>query len=554
MENKNAKRELKPGEILSGKEIIESLGDNWEVKTFSGKYFKGGDFIKKIQEFNNRGRFPSIFDNMYFYLYWSIKHKKIIGHIQLLLKTFEEHPQNILTIYEEFNMDMIPTLFDYYESAKSKISDFIKLIKFLEYFSDIDKHKLLSAKSILYYYLGGYVSSFLILDEQLDDGDYELSSQELYYYAEVAGDINVESQAILQDALSKLGEREKNSIDYYYLGHLYLLAGEEEQAKSCFKQSEDFIFSKIMLQYLEEKDIIGQDIITELQSLNFQGEIDYERKDLSQFQDFFHVSECKEAISELDIPLPLYEPLIWKAFYLSDAAKDKIDEQQRIFTAKKLKTEVFDKWEYQIKNSSQEEKNEKKKVLDKYIKITRKYENNNDDKVNKVFEDIRKDATLINENGESLSSYEEIMFLCIKNQVLSAKDYLSFILYYFLDTKISTEETFYLLFYLKYKMKDKFYQDNKNLIEQGVGILPSIGKFLSSIKIGIAFYRNINEQDKNYSLSFNAYQSNAEEYSQFKENCWKQILMEYNILGENKFNEQYELHIIENEKSNNSLV
>jgi len=499
-------------------------------------------------------KFANKFSDMNTYLYWSIKQGKI-EKIQTLLNTFEEHPQTIITIYEEFDVNKTPHLFDYCKSAESKISDFKELIDYYESCSDMDERELLSAKAILYYYLGGYVAAFMIFDDQLDVEYDRLTSQEFFYYVKTAFDIKIDAQSILRDALSRIEESEKNSKDYYYLGHLYLLAENREKAKHCFEQSmnfdSDFIFSKIMLLFLGEKGISGKNIVNNLQSLNLRGEIDYNTKDLSQFQDFFHVSECQEAISKLAILPETYEPIIWKAFNLSDVAKVRIDEQQRIFSAKILKTGVLDKWEYQMKNSTQNEKSEKKNVLLKYIKITRKYENNNDDEVNDIFEGIKKDATLEDENGKNLSSYEEVMFLCIKNQTLDVKDYLSFILYYLLDTKISEEETFYLLFYLKYKMKDKFYQDNKKLIEQGVGILPNIGKFLSSIKIGISFYRNINEENKNYTLSFNAYQSNADEYIQFKENCWKQILVEYNTLRDEKFEKQYELHIIENEKSPN---
>jgi len=491
-------------------------------------------------------------------LYWSIKQKKT-DYTRGLLNTFEEYPQNILTIYEGLGLDTTPLLFnDYYLSATSKISDFKQLIAFFE-ISIRDPWMLLSVKAILNYYLGGPVSSFLIFDEQLDDDKHALTSRELYYYAKAADDINVEKVAILEDAIDQLEAKEKDSTDLYYLGHLYLMAKDEAQAKSCFRQSDDFIFSKIMLCYLEGKDSIEQNIIAELQSLNLQGEIKSERdeelygfeiKDLSQFRDYFHVSECKEALSELDIFLPSYEPLLWKAFQLSDTAKISIDGQLRKFTCDELKAKVLEQWKHQMKDSSEEEKNEKMDVLLKYITIIRKHENEGDDKVEKVFSDIEKDATSIGKSNKHLSNYEEIMYLCIKTPALTAKDYLSFLLYYFIDEKITAEETFHLLLYLKHKMDDTFYPDYKNLKEQVVGILPDMidDRFLKLIKIGYALYHTLygNTEEKSESvLAFGKYQLNPDEYTRFKENCWRLILMEYNVLGEEKFYKQYELRIVE---------
>jgi len=291
--------------------------------------------------------------------------------------------------------------------------------------------------------------------------------------------------------------------------------------------------------------------------LNLQGEIKSERdeelygfeiKDLSQFQGYFHISECKEAISELDIFLPSYEPLFWKAFQLSDAAKNSIDEQLRKFTGDELKVKVLEQWEFQMKNSSDEKKNEKMDVLLKYIEIIRKYENEGDDKVEKIFRGIEKDATRKGKGDKYQSNYEEIMYLCIKTPTLTVKDYLSFLLYYFIDKKITAEETFHLLLYLKHKMDDTFYPDYKNLKEQVVGILPDVidERFLKLIKIGYALYRTLygNTDEKSESvMSIDKYRFNPDEYTRFKENCWRLILMEYNILGEEKFIKQYELQI-----------
>ena len=289
-----------------------------------------------------------------------------------------------------------------------------------------------------------------------------------------------------------------------------------------------------MLYYLEEKDSIEQNIIVELQSLNLQGEIKSERdeelygfeiKDLSQFRDYFHVSECKEAISELDILLPSYESLFWKAFQLSDAAKNSIDEQLRKFTTKKLKNGVLDKWKHQMQHFSQEKKDEiSNNLFSSVIK--------NNATVRNEYYNINKAANEKDSKGQNISSYEEQVGLSIYGQIPDI-NYSSLIYYFFLKHNILAEETFYLLFYLKYKIEDKFYQDNKNLIEQGIVILPYIGKLLKLTKIGYALYHNRYEENGNA----------PKEYVQFKDNCWKLILMEYNVLGEEKFNKQYELEI-----------
>ena len=481
-------------------------------------------------------RFTEGFSHMNTYLFLSVKQKGMV-HIQKLLEVFKDHPQNIITLYEKLNIDVNAFLFDNYTPAKNKISGFTDWMAYLKNCSVIDSRELLGMKAILYYYLGGLIESFLIFDEELNYKT--MSSQELYYFVKVAFDIRVDSQKILDDAIWQLENRVKDSIDYYYLGHLYLMANNNEQAKKHFKLSQDS-FAEIMLHFLDNNEM--QDSLN-FNKLNLQGEIDY-TGELAQFQDFFHVAECQEALSfSIILEQDAYESRIWEAFFLSEESKSSIDKQQSEFSAEKLKKEILVQWEYQIKNSSKQI-NTRLKQIAKYIEIESKHCDNEKNNIEKTFKEIKKDANKkFTKTGENLSNYEEILYLYIKDQKLNAKDYLIFILYFFLDAKISAEETFYLLFYLKCKMSDKFRKDVIYLIDKyGINIVPKIETPIRIIKLGFELDK-LNNKLPSISEALNENQSKADEYAQFKKTCWKLFFMEYNAIGKEKFKEQYKLQI-----------
>lgn len=482
-------------------------------------------------------KFAEGFTYMNTYLYLSIKQKGMV-HIQEMLDVFKDHPQNIITLYEKLNIDVTTHLFDNYTPAKYKVSDFTDWMSYLKNCSVMNWRELLGVKAILYYYLGGLVESFLIFDEELNYKT--MTSQELYYFVKVAFDIRVDSQKILDDAIWQLENRVKDSIDCYYLGHLFLIANNNEQAKKYFKLSQES-FAEIMLHFLDDTEI--QDYLN-FNKLMLQGEINY-TGDLTQFQDFFHVAECQDALSmSIIFEQETYEPCIWKAFYLSKEAKKIINKQQSEFSAGKVKTEILIQWEYQIKNSSKKEINARIKQIEKYIKIESEHDSDNSDNVEKTFKKINKKANeKFSKNDENLSNYEEILSLYIHDQKLNAKDYLIFILYFFLDEKISAEETFYLLFYLKCKMSDKFRKDILYLIDKyGINIVPKIETPIRIIKLGFELYK-LNNKLPSINEAFDENQSKLDEYTRFKKTCWKLFFIEYHAIGKEKFKEQYKLQI-----------
>ena len=551
-------------------ESINKFSDAIEIKPEDADYYYNRSLSYSKLEINQE----ELADKNA-YLYWSIKQKKI-KHIQTLLNDFDYYyPLNILAIFEEFQIEQ-PYLAKI-ESTISKISDFtnLKNIKYLSddtaidlaeipnilytpdllnYFencSGLNNRELLSIKSLLFYYLGGPVASFMIFDDALDNVVFVLTSQELYYHVKTAIAINnMDAQSILQSAIGKFETQKKNPTDYYYLGHLYLLAGNNDNAINCFKQSTNF-FAEIMHLFLEEKDVADQSIVNTLQSLNLQGEIKsesknediFQLKDLAQFQDFFHVSECQEALSQLNILLQPFEPLFWNAFYLSENAKYNIDNQLRKFIIEKTKKEIYDNWDSFIKQNPQENILAIKEALCEYIK-DQYYEDKKDDKVNKEFEKIWEDASRKALNAKNINSYEYVLYLSMKNPTLNARDYLSFILYFFLDAKINTAEAFHLLFYLRCKMADVFQKYATNLIIQGVKFFPSVDNISNIVKLGYEYYFTKNLYNKNQVSPhefINDIMSQSPEYSQFKNDCWRLILMEYNALGDKNFKEQYKL-------------
>jgi tetratricopeptide (TPR) repeat protein len=259
-------------------------------------------------------------------IYLQIHAKKSIQYVHSLTKFFRVYPQTILTILEHSDINSDSLLFDIFEEAQHSIEDFTLLLQLYENVIS-DKRKFWGIKSILHYYLGGAVSSYIIFDEQLDTNEYILSSQESYYFALTAKEINREEKAILDNAISEIENKtDKTAEDFYYLAHLYLLQDDKDKAIKQFEQSGDFIFSVIMLAYLSDDDNYIKRINPDKICI-FSQEIDYRRKDLLQFQHFFHLQECKtavnffiESIFQSFIPDKYNEPF-WEVFKFSQLDK-----------------------------------------------------------------------------------------------------------------------------------------------------------------------------------------------------------------------------------------
>jgi hypothetical protein len=376
---------------------------------------------------------------------------------------------------------------------------------------------MLSVKALLYYYLGGNITAFIIYDEELKKyKQYKQPyyAQELYYYAKTAKEIgHYDAQNILDNFTDILKKKvNKNDEENYYLAQLYFLDEDEKCAKEIFEQSTDFLFSKIMLKVLS-----GEEIPVELtQNLKLDGEIDY-NQDISQFYDYIHYIEC---VGSDKLPF-------WERFYLSDTAKYYIDELFRKAEAEKIKAKYKEELEkMQRKITTQDIEELESKAI------------NRDAKLGSEFINIKNKAGYISVLGNKISDYEKQIVLSIYDNEFSAKSYLTFIYYAFYTKKIDSEQCLSLMLYLRHKTAEKFNIAFIELVEQGFKLIPYAGKIFTGVKVSLSlldlFYDKYKQQEIEETTD------NSIEYEKFKEVMWQQILIDYNA---NKI-----------EKSENSLM
>ena len=94
------------------------------------------------------------------------------------------------------------------------IGDFILLMAYLDAIAA--EQNIIGIKAILSYYLGGIASSYILFDEDLDNGENLLSSMEMYYYSKVAKIIGIDFIPIVNDNIRNLMERPRlEQIDLY---------------------------------------------------------------------------------------------------------------------------------------------------------------------------------------------------------------------------------------------------------------------------------------------------------------------------------------------------
>lgn len=249
-----------------------------------------------------------------------------------LLDLFKDDPQTIVNIITDYSYSNL-TLNDYYP-AFNTIRDFSLLLQYLNN-SSLPDHQKMGMKAIFYYYLGGLTYSFIIFDEILDVeiSNTDLSSLEMYYYSKSALEIEIEFIAISNYNIKCIEQKNKENIDYYYLGQLYYLIGDKKNAIRNFKQSTSFIYSSLMLFYLTKNDYYIKNIKLGM-LLPQKNEINCNNNNLSQFYNYFHFSECIDAIEYwiYDRNLNGIEILhknIWDIFYLSEATKEIISQDTK---------------------------------------------------------------------------------------------------------------------------------------------------------------------------------------------------------------------------------
>lgn len=406
------------------------------------------------------------------YLYLCIIHKRKEFFMDLLVK-FNAYPYTIKTILNEINVDNLTLLSGLYSEIVFTIEDFLLLIEYIE-LSLSDKRAVLSIKAILYYYLKGSVDSFIIFDNELDNDQFNLSARELYYYSKVAYEVNTDAIPIWENAVKTINaQNDKNDIDLYYLGQIYLLNEHTEEAIQCFKASQHCIYSQLMLSQLEEDSHwfnIKPQILNKIAFLEEKVEIEKSHFDLAIFEDFFHLKECSEALESLDndgssdLIKFFCQTDIWDLFIFSPATTNYLSSSILKLKAQKKLKGAYIEFDcvmalFKIFNKITDPVKLKSDLVEYKGRITKLFY---------IIENAIKDgADPENQIGMAIEDWEYPHYLA----------YLDLIKYYLLTEKINSEQVFNLLIYLTYRLKtiDNKLPNANDLLNLSAACIISLG-------------------------------------------------------------------------------
>ncbi|NOU16487.1 MAG: tetratricopeptide repeat protein [Bacteroidales bacterium] len=475
------------------------------------------------------------------YLYLCI-YSQDISNLSKLVDYFEfSYPQNIKIITETFEIEPSSIVFCPFESAIDKIRDFTLLLDFYEAKEHFNNSALLGVKALLYYYLGGSVASYIIYDEELDCGDYKLTSQELYYYALSAKDVNLEHETVIANCICEIAK--ENDTDYYYLAHLYLLQNSKENAIEAFKKSSSFIFSQIMLAFLIDDENEKEEYLAKLKANHTKefpalvNAIDSQATDLLQFQPYFHYRECSEAIEDIktnyEIPIYSCNKPFWETFYLEELERDSINEAINEVRINKLVSQLKEEFTKHLEKNIPENKDEIVNAFSYILKEVLEYE-------------VTDRLDYLKNRIDDGSDFENQLAKVIKHwNPAQPKLYLIFIQYYFLKGIINPEQTFSLFIYLisiftreKEKNFEKSFDILFNIImDSGKTILPSL-----ALKTTLGVAKNLKPFVKTFFNDYNEFEIEPiSDYHKFKASMWKFIGIEKETLSESQFNQKYKV-------------
>jgi tetratricopeptide (TPR) repeat protein len=460
------------------------------------------------------------------YIYLLIIQKREIENISRLTSFFAAYPQTVKTVLnhaEDIYLDR--SLINSFEDADRSINDFTVLLNYYKH--TVENTKFLGIRAVLLYFMGGSIESFMVFDEQLDNDEYKLSSQELYYYALTSKEINRDAETVLINSISNIEQQEKKeTIDCYYLGHLYLLRGYTDKSVECFEQSKNFIFSAVMLTYLQgnKEDMKVIDINN---MYNFPTTIDYKKEDLSQFQSFIHIHECEDAIRSFwEIPEEYSHPF-WEIFQFSD--KDRITVE---LLFEKAETEII--IENIRKNFSEileEKMSGKEECIEKLEKLLPEIHVSTRNIYDTLEEQIAKGRDFENQIGLEIEAWT----------INNPQFYTYLLQLYYLRKLIDSRQVFALYFYLIYTIKkNKSSKLNKGdlILEISKIIVPHIGIKLSLVAVKTMW--NVVKKISNGYEEFEKLDANKpSDFRQFKENFWRHINDDRNCLSEEAFERKY---------------
>lgn len=319
---------------LQRSNLFRQIGGKWKVSCWD-------KYICDLQSYY--GMEIGFGGNEHSMLYTLIKrkgnHPETLNLDKLSL-LFTDYPLSIVDIFK-VGKDIVhltnEALVECFNSVYP-IGDFILLMAYLDAIAA--EQNIIGIKAILSYYLGGIASSYILFDEDLDNGENLLSSMEMYYYSKVAKIIGIDFIPIVNDNIRNLMERPRlEQIDLYYLGQMLLLKDDVHNAMKHFEASCDFIFSKIMLSYLKEEHIhIASNQFYDIFNLKRNIDVDSDF-DSSQLYGYFNLIECGEAIEycfpEIEQDEVIYKPL-WEVFHISSSGQAIIENRIKWYSLENI--------------------------------------------------------------------------------------------------------------------------------------------------------------------------------------------------------------------------
>lgn len=374
------------------------------------------------------------------YFYYCVKNNDI-SYLTKLIPVLQEQPYSLAMISNLLDVDNLDLLLNIYDKSISQIEDFILLIT---YCNCSVQNANIGNSAILLYYLKGYVKSYIIFDEVLDnesdDSQSTLTVQEYYYYTKLASELDLDFQAVWNDSIKKINSRNNLSdIDYYYLGHIYLLNNLESESVDSFAKSKGYIFSHLMLYALEKNKnpelSVIYNIINRLNKIKDKKIIKVSPLYFYNFQDFISLKECQIALEYLNdyIPDNLVELVcqkeIWESYGLSEKSRNDLRLKLQKNKGKEDLEAVYNIILPYIPTFSDPE-NIKRKMID------------SDSRTNAILLNIesavKNGGKLENQIGLAIHRWE------FKNELL----YKEIILYYYSMHQLDSESTINLLLYL----------------------------------------------------------------------------------------------------------
>jgi tetratricopeptide (TPR) repeat protein len=507
-------------------------------------YLNRGISFKNTNQINK-----SFYDiNTYIYL-CSIQEVEIQG-LNHILDTYENYPQNLQYLLNHFDIDVETLIINPFQSILDKNKDLNLILTCIKRGKWFAEQEMQTLESVFYYYMGGCLSTYTILDE-IDIS----TNQESFYFVLSSKEIQIKFQEDYEWAIKEIKETE-NEIDNYYLGQLYLLNDNVAQANTYFEKSKTFIFSKIMLAYNTEDKIEKEKLINEINTLDLdtflEVNLDFVNsyiKDLElekeknkketkeenkktnpNFNLVFHFFECQEAIINLftnhRLKTKYYSNTFHSLFKLNAEHKRKLHDLLSDFDILDEIDRIFKELVSELKidlNLTETERNFKEVKFKKYKNIFKN-----------IKDEIEKGEDAEKELKTEIEAFE----------INDFKFYVLLIAYAYEKGKIDTKQMFFLILFL-IKIEDK-HKEKKldDAVTETINTGLDIGKTVTGnlglkILFGLAksgapkLMEYINLEDKNIKRDT--------EYYAFKNNILKFFKLEKNNMKEDEFKRKYKL-------------